>query len=91
MQLQALVNKLIELFYQYGLRKKPIAYVKDKWSNLNIMTTTLKYIMKFEILSLDESFQGTCLDQFFVRHVNILLLTKRFVEISYLFPSDFLN
>jgi hypothetical protein len=88
---QALVNKLIELLDQYELRKKTIAYVKDKWSNLNIMTTTLKSIMKFEVLHLDESFQGTCLDHFFIRHVNMLLLTKRFVETSYLFPSNFLN
>jgi hypothetical protein len=83
---QALVNKLIKSLDQYGLRRKTIAYVKDKGSNLNNMTTTLKSIMKCEVLSLDESFQGTCFDHFFLGHVNMLLLMKKFVEISYLFP-----
>ncbi len=62
---QTLVNKLIELLDQYGLRRKTIAYVKNKWSNLNTMTPTLKFIMKCEVLSLEESFQGTCFDHFF--------------------------
>ncbi len=57
---QALVMNIIELLDQYGLRKKIIARVKDERSNLNVMTTTLKSIVKCEILGLDESFHGTC-------------------------------
>ncbi len=43
-------------FYQYGLRNKIIAYVNDEGSNLNIMTNTLKSIVKCEVFGLDESF-----------------------------------
>jgi hypothetical protein len=51
---------MINLLDQYGLKKNIIAYVKDERSNLSAMTTTLKSIMRCEILCLDESFQGTC-------------------------------
>ncbi len=39
--------------------------MKDEVSNLTIMTIALKSIVKCEVLSLDESFQGTCLDHVF--------------------------
>ncbi len=54
-----MVNNLTKLFNQYGLKRKNIAYVKDEGSNLNAMTTALKSIVKCEVLSLGESFQGT--------------------------------
>ncbi len=44
----------------YALKKKIIAYVKDEQSNLNTMTTTLKSIVSYDMLGLEESFQGTC-------------------------------
>jgi hypothetical protein len=53
---QALINNLTKLFDQYGLRNKIIAYVKDKGSNLNTMTTALKSIVKCEALGLNENF-----------------------------------
>ncbi len=34
--------------------------MKDERSNLTTITTTLKSIGKYEVLSLDESFQGIC-------------------------------
>jgi hypothetical protein len=34
--------------------------VKDKGFNLNIMTIVLKAIVSYDILSLAESYQGTC-------------------------------
>jgi len=37
---------------------KIIAYVKDKRSNLNIMTIVLKFIVRCQLLNLDEGFQG---------------------------------
>ncbi len=39
---------------------KIIAYVKDEGSNLNTMIIAIKFIVKCEVLSLDESFQGSC-------------------------------
>jgi hypothetical protein len=36
--MQALVNNSIQLFFQYGLRNKITAYVKDEGSNLNTLT-----------------------------------------------------
>jgi len=53
-----LATNLTKLLDQYGLRKKLIAYVKDERSNLITMITTLKSIVKCEVLSLDESFEG---------------------------------
>jgi hypothetical protein len=57
---QALTTNMIELFDQYKLMKNITTYVKDEGSNLILMTTTLKSIMKCEILGLYESFQHTC-------------------------------
>ncbi len=73
---QTLATNLIELFDQYGLRNKIIAYAKDEWSNLITMITTLKSNVKCEVLGLDESFQRTCFGLFFLRHVNMLELIK---------------
>jgi hypothetical protein len=64
---QTLATNLIELFDQYGLRNKIIAFVKDEWSNLITMITTLKSYVKCEVLGLDESFQGTCFGHIFLK------------------------
>jgi hypothetical protein len=58
---------LIELFDQYGLRNKYIAYAKDEWSNLITLIYTLKSNVKCEVLGLDESFQGTCFGHVFLK------------------------
>ncbi len=55
----ALAKDLIDLLNKYDLRKKIIIYVKDEGTNLNIMTTALKSIVSYDILSLIESFQGS--------------------------------
>jgi len=52
---QALSNNLTKLFDQYGLRNKIIIYVKDEGSNLNIMTTASKFVVKCVVLGLDEN------------------------------------
>ncbi len=57
---QTLVRSLTMLLDKYGLRKKIIAYVKDKGSNINAMTVALKVVVNCEFLGLEESFQGTC-------------------------------
>jgi hypothetical protein len=47
-------------FYHYNLWKNIIVYVKDEGSNLNVVITTLNYIVSCEIImGLEESFQGT--------------------------------
>jgi hypothetical protein len=60
----ALANNLTKLLDQYGLRNKIIAYVKDEGPNLNTMTIALKYVIKCEVLGLNESFQGAVLAMF---------------------------
>jgi hypothetical protein len=62
---QALVNNLTNLFDQYGLRNKTIAYVKNEGSNLNTMIIVLKCVVKCEVFGLGESFQGTCFGHVF--------------------------
>jgi hypothetical protein len=53
---QALAKNLTKLLKKYGLRKKIIAYVKDKGSNINVMTIALKLVVSCESLSLEENF-----------------------------------
>ncbi len=53
---QALANNLTKLLDQFGLRNKIIAYVKDVGSNLNTLTIVLKFVVKCEVLGLDEIF-----------------------------------
>jgi hypothetical protein len=50
------------------------------------MTIALKYVVKCEVVSLDESFKGSCFGHVFPKHVKImLLLMKKFEGISGLF------
>jgi hypothetical protein len=53
---QALAKSLTKLLDKYGLRKKIIVYVKDEGSNLNAMTSALKFVDFCEFLGLKESF-----------------------------------
>jgi hypothetical protein len=54
---QALANNLTKLLNQYGLRNKIMqAYVKDEGSNLNTMIIVQKFVVKCEVLGLDEIF-----------------------------------
>jgi hypothetical protein len=39
------IRHLIELLNAYGLRNKIIAYVKDESSNLNTLTSALKFVV----------------------------------------------
>ncbi len=48
----ALAKDLFELLSKYDSRKKIIVYVKDKRSNLNIMTIALKSIVNYDVLGL---------------------------------------
>ncbi len=51
---------MIKLLNIYKLKRIIVTYVKDKGSNLNIMTTTLKSIVSYDVLSLEKQIQGTC-------------------------------
>jgi hypothetical protein len=82
---------LKKLFDQYGLRNKIIVYVKDEGSNLNTMTIALKFVVKCEVLGLDEKFQGACFGHAFSKACHILLLTKKIARISSLFQSNMIN
>jgi len=53
---QTLAKNFIDLLNTYGLTNKIITYVKDEGSNLNTLTSVLKFVSKCEILSLEESF-----------------------------------
>jgi hypothetical protein len=57
--------------------------VKDEGSNLIIMTTTLKSIVKCEVLG-----NALVLAMFFLRCVNMLQLMKRFAKPLNLFLSS---
>jgi hypothetical protein len=62
---QTLPRSLTKLLDKYGLRNKIISYVKDEGSNFNAMITSLKAIVNYEFLGLEESFQGTCIGHVF--------------------------
>jgi hypothetical protein len=54
---QTLANNSTKLLNQYGLRNKIMqAYVKDEGSNFNTMMIVLKFVVKCEVLGLDENF-----------------------------------
>jgi hypothetical protein len=68
-----LAKTLIELFEKHKLRGKKINYVKDKGSNLSTMTTTLKRVISYDILGLEESYQNliwACIFQGLSIHYN---------------------
>jgi hypothetical protein len=49
---QALVRNLKKLLDSYGLNKNITIYIKGERANLNSMTTTLKYVVNYEVLGL---------------------------------------
>jgi type IV secretory pathway VirB4 component len=49
------------------------------------MTIALKFVIKCEVFGFEENFQGIFLAMFFLKHVNMLLLTKKIAKISSLF------
>ncbi len=66
--------------------------MKNERSNLTTMMTTLKSIIKCEVLGLDdESFQGTCFGHVFPRHASMPQLMKSCAKAFGLFLSSLLN
>jgi len=60
-----LAKNLTKLLDSYALKRKKISYLKDEGSNMNITITNLKSIVSYDMLGLEESFQGTCLGHTF--------------------------
>ncbi len=56
-QRHALAINLIDLLDIYGLKNKILTYVKNEGSNLNTLTSALKFVVICEVLDLKESFQ----------------------------------
>ncbi len=67
MVINFMVRKLTELLDQYDLRKKIIAYANDEGANLNAMTIVLKSIVNWEVLGMEENFQGICFGHAFFK------------------------
>ncbi len=58
---------MIKLLEKYNSKKKIILYVKDEGSNLNTMIIALKIVVSYDILSLEETYQGTCFGHAFLK------------------------
>ncbi len=55
-------NNLLD---EYDIKNKSITYVKDEGSNLNTMVNVFEFVVKCEVLGLEENFQGTCFEHVF--------------------------
>jgi hypothetical protein len=62
---------------KYGFRKKIITYVKDEGSNLNAMIITLKVVVNYKPLGLEENFQGTCFGHAFSKACQYGIIQKK--------------
>jgi hypothetical protein len=60
--------------------RKIVAYVKDEGANLNTMTTSLKFVLNFEIVSMEENFQGTCFGHAFFKGCQYETIEKKFIK-----------
>jgi hypothetical protein len=67
-----LAKNLTKLLDSYALKRKIIVYVKNERSNLNIMTTTLKSIVNYDMLGLEEAFRVVVLVMHFLKPANML-------------------
>jgi hypothetical protein len=54
--------------------------MSDEISNLNIIIVALKIVVSYDILHLEENYQGTCFGDAFLRLVNMLQQMKKFVK-----------
>jgi len=50
---QTMVMNLSNFLYSFGLEKKIIAFVKNEGTNLNAMTSTLMYVVSYDIMVLE--------------------------------------
>ncbi len=59
------------------MKRKIIAHVKDKESNLNTMTIALKSIVSCDMLGLEENFQGFCFGHAFSKACQYVTIEKK--------------
>lgn len=55
----ALVEVVRWLLNEFGLTDQVFTYVKDENVNLNMLATTLKFVVKCKLLEIDEPYIGT--------------------------------
>ncbi len=65
------------MFDQNELNWIFIPYVKDEGSNLNAMAFACKSIVWCEVLSLDESFIGTCFGHAFLKACKYVIIDEK--------------
>ncbi len=65
------------MFDQYGLKNKIISYIENEGSNLNTMIIILKYVVKCEVLGLDESFEGSCFCHIFSKTFQNVIIDEK--------------
>jgi len=72
-----LANNLIELVDQYELRKKNITYVKGEVLNLNVLTSILKSIMRYEFEVWMQVFKALVLASHFLRACQYVTIDEK--------------
>jgi hypothetical protein len=77
---RALARNLIKLLDQYDLRKKIVTYVKGEGANFNAITTTLKFVVNYEVFGMEESFQGICFGHAFFKACQYRIVEIFFVR-----------
>jgi hypothetical protein len=78
--MKILGKNLIALLGNYALRRKIIVYVKNKGSNLNTMTITLKSIVSCDVIGLEENFKTFVLVMHFLKLINMLRQRKKIAK-----------
>jgi hypothetical protein len=66
-------------------------YVKVEGANFNSMMIALKSIVDYEILGLEESFNGTCFGHAFPKLVSMLLLKRGYENVLSMSQSNLCN
>ncbi len=86
---QALATNLTNFFFINMDWEFFFAYVEDERSNLITMTTTLKSIIKCEVIDLNEKFQGNCFGHVFSKACQYAITNEKvcknlwFISIKY--------
>jgi hypothetical protein len=94
---QTLIVNLNNLLDYFGLRKKIITFVKDEGVNLNVMTSTPRFIMSCDILRLEKSFNGSCFRDIFSKACQYGIIEEKvykdmgFMQLSDAPPSSLMD
>jgi len=72
-----MVLKLLQLFDQFSFIHKILAYVKDKWFNLQTCVTKLNFNVSCNSLAVLEPFDGQCFGHALSKPIIMLPLMKK--------------